>query len=102
MQVVTFPNVSRLGVSQPANCRTPLVFVIISSPAKSEAAGLPRETKLPSRDLGPATAPDTPSVAPSRSTASHPNAVSLHRLLESGANVVARRPPIPAPTKNAA
>src|SRR4051794_5172347 len=42
------------------------------------------------------------SVAPSRNRASHPNAVILHRLIESGANVVARRPPIAAPTKNAA
>jgi hypothetical protein len=42
------------------------------------------------------------SVAPSRNRASLPNAIILHRLLESGANVVARRPPINAPTKNAA
>src|SRR6266446_1770843 len=48
------------------------------------------------------TDPIDASVAPSRNAASHPNAVILHRLLESGANVVARRPPITAPTKNAA
>jgi len=54
--------VERAAIVPPANFRTPLVFVIISSPAKSEAAGLPREAKLPSRDRGPAAAPDTPSV----------------------------------------
>jgi hypothetical protein len=43
----------------PASCHTPLVFIMISSPEKSEAAGLPRETNFPSRDRGLATAPDT-------------------------------------------
>ena len=51
---------------------------------------------------GSETLPSDANVAPSRNMASLPNAAILQRLLDSGANVVARRPPINTPSKNAA